>query len=273
MRNLIPVFVLVLSWPLFVLDPAKGGDDYTHFRTDETILNAHDKERSDKWQTCADAKRYYDSVAGPYQDLSKDTLRKRGLYTAVLKNASFRLDKAKDDFIKTHERWYLVEEDIREYRSNDPVGFKELSELKGDNGHRIYLYIGRKELADTPGITHWHYNEGYNQFYVAVGADTKNDAFLIWLNSTAADVGKVIAHEQGHIVDILNRPGYYKNAENGWTSLNCQAKENRYVAFVKPAKDAEDAYVERVRRIKNPYSRVKYNKKWWRDWLDTKLNQ
>ncbi|WP_315815347.1 hypothetical protein [Paraflavitalea speifideaquila] len=84
-------------------------------------------------------------------------------------------------------------------------------------------------------------------------------------------MGRVIAHEQGHIAHILNNVNDYMTHLGEWNSLNCQAWENRNHRYVVPAKAAEDTFVKRKDRLKQPYKRNKYDKKWWRDWVDTKL--
>ncbi|WP_315815349.1 hypothetical protein [Paraflavitalea speifideaquila] len=93
MRNLIPMLVLIMSLPVIVLAQDGPVVDNVDLHSGGTILNAHDKELKQKWQACVDAKRYYDSVADPHQDLSKDSLRRRGLYTNILEKASDQIKK------------------------------------------------------------------------------------------------------------------------------------------------------------------------------------
>ncbi|WP_315815348.1 hypothetical protein [Paraflavitalea speifideaquila] len=71
-----------------------------------------------------------------------------------------------------------MEEDILEYRNNDPVGYKALSELKDSKGQVIYVYIGRKDICLIPGATYWDYHNAYKQFFCVVDSILLNDAFL-----------------------------------------------------------------------------------------------
>jgi len=270
------MLVLAMSWPAIVWSPDTHAGDKAPL---PTVVNGHMYELEEKWRACVKAKRYLDSVASPYLEISKDNVKWRKLHDRNLKKATNDLNKAKRQYIEARKWWFYVEEDIREYKTNDPVGYQELSTLIGGNGHVIYVFILRTDyvrdtgaVQDTNGATHWAFCKKHNQFYIPKWRKSApNDAFLVCLKKSATNVGKIIAHEQGHIIDMLEHPLYYMDHQGEWNELDCQDSRNSTHPMVIPAKAAEDSFINRLNRIKYPYVRNTYNKQQWLARLDSTL--
>lgn len=280
MRNLIPMLMFVMSWPLIVCTPGRHAFDKTELPQKAIVSNAHKSERQKKWDTCVKAKRYLDSLANAYQDTSKGTSKRQGSQDRILKKARNKFYEAKDQFLEANKWWFCVEEDIREYNTIHLAGDRQLNALKGDNNQLIYIFIERRKyvkdifgMEDTNGATFWAYDTSKKQFYADVRAETKNDAFLVRLKTSAKDVGQIIAHEQGHIIDIIKRRPVYMARLGEWNSLDCQARENRYHTFVEPAKAAELAFIDLENRAKHRYRRKEYDKRYWLAWVDSSVNR
>lgn len=260
MRNLIPVVAGCLCLALIVYSCIHAGTYAIQSNAVAVqmnyVKNAHESERRWLKRRLDSIQNSYKQIAGPNEVLTRKELVAKGLFKGNWKATYEEREAALNAYLAIDKRYFDAQEDIKEYRTNHPKGFGQLNQLYDHKRRKITVYVGRDPLPGYErGITKWKYDEEFDQIYMDLKPIGINNAFLVYIQSDEPSAGFILAHEKGHIMDILKDPaGYWKDSAK-WTAMNCQEPgswSNRYVA---PARDAEAEY---TRESKNIYKRKVY---------------